>query len=206
MTEQSPEDGETEKALTDYQEGMRLRDGVRAADGMRMLKSLDGKNLELMARMFRQDPSLSSLYLHYLDFSKTKGDAGPGSLPSKLNATLVAALAVGDAKAVSNALVEMGKVEDGDLELLANMIEAKESQGPYSIGFVQRRTGPFVDDLKIKAKWFTISNVFKKVFEPGMMKKVAMGHVEDHFKGKKGFGKSSIHKARAYFDYFKKID
>jgi hypothetical protein len=201
MTEQSPDDGEIEKALTDYQEGMRLRDGVRAANGMRTLQSLEGSNLDLMARMFGQDPSLSSLFLYYLEFSKPKGDAGFDPPPS-----LVAAITARDAKATSSALVKMGKVEGGDLELLAKMLEADENHGTHPIRFVQRRTGPFVDDLKTKAKWFTINNVFKKVLKPGMMKKVAIGQVQDHFEGKKGFGRSSIYEALKYFDYFKKFD
>jgi len=192
MTEHSHDDGEIEKALTDYQEGLRLRDGLRAADGLRKMKILDGANLELMVQMFRQDSSLSSLYLCWLDFSKTECDAGPGSIPLNPNATLAVAIAAGDAEGISNALAEIGTVEGRELELLADMLEAKESCGAYTIRFVQRRTGPFVDDLELKAKLFEINNIFKKLCQPGIMKKVTMGHVEDHFKGKKGFAKSSI--------------
>jgi hypothetical protein len=206
MTKQPLDEGETEKALTDYQEGMRLKDGVRAAAGMRMLQSLEGSNLELMAQMFRQDPSLSNLYLYYLEFSKPKGDASLDSPPPNLNAALVAAIAAGDGEATSSALVKMGKVESGELELLAKMVEAEENHGPNPIRFVQRRTGPFVDDLATKAKWFTIKNVYKKAFKAGKMKKITIGQVQDHFEGRKGFGRSSIYEALKYFDYFKKID
>jgi hypothetical protein len=161
--QQSPDDGDIEKALTDYQEGMRLGDGIRAAAGMRSLQSLEGPNLELLIQMFRKDSNLSKYDLYFLKFDKPQDAVS--TLPFIRNETLLAAFATGDAEATANAVVNMGKLEGGDLELLAKMIEAHEPLGLPSISFIQRKTGPPVDPLAIKARWLTVYNKFKKIPE-----------------------------------------
>jgi hypothetical protein len=153
MTEQSLDDEEIEQALTDYHEGMRLRDGVRAANGMRLLKGLDGENLELLIQMLGHDAELSFPYLFFLEVQPL-GTGEAGLAHCKMNSSLLTAFVAGDAEKVSGVLVEMSKIEGDDLRLLAKMIE--EAGEDTCLQFVQRRTGPFIDPLKVKARWFAL--------------------------------------------------
>jgi hypothetical protein len=208
MTEQSPDDGEIEKALADYQEGMRLKDGVRAAAGMRMLQSLEGSNVDLVAQMFGQDPSLDRLFLYYLELSK-KTEGSNYSPPTGNASPFVVALATGDAIKVTKALSEMDMLKGDDLELLAKMLENSDHSLLYSLGFVQRRTGPPVDPLATKARWFKIHEFYKSVPKTIATKdaapkkrrrKAIIGEVMDH----SGFSRSSIQEILKYFNHFKK--
>jgi hypothetical protein len=164
MTKQPVYDGEIEKALTDYQEGMRLDDGVRAAGGMRLLQSLEGSDLELMAKMLGQDPNLDKLFLYYLKFVLKRDGSKDYSLTGNASALMVA-LAAGDGIAVTKVLSDVEMLKGDDLELLAKMLENSDHSFPYSLGFVQRRTGPPVDPLATKARWFKIHETYKKIPE-----------------------------------------
>jgi hypothetical protein len=193
--------------VTDYQEGMRLKDPVRAAAGMRMLQSLEGSNLELMAQMFGQDLSLSDLNLYFLEFVQPLDTTGFNHPLCKVNASLLTALAAGDAKAVSSALVQMGKIEDDDLKILATMIEKADEN--HCLRFVQRRTGPSVDPLSIKARWFMIYSKFKKIpayKETGekKLRKELIGDALDSLKSTTEVSRSLLYEILKYFNHSKK--
>jgi hypothetical protein len=208
MAKQPLDDGGIEKALTDYQEGMRLKDGVRTAAGMRMLQSLEGSNLDLMSQMLGQDPNLDGLFIYYLKFFENNAGPKCHSLPGDASAFLVA-LAAGDAIAVTKALSKMKTLKGDDLEILALLLENSDHFYPYALGFVQRRTGPPVDPLAKMAKWFKIYEVYRKVPKTitpqnaapkKRPRKAIIGEVID----KTGFSKSLILQIVKYFDQFKK--
>lgn len=208
MTKQPLDDGETEKALTDYQEGMRLSDGVRAAAGMRTLHSLEGSNLELMALMFRQNQSLDRLFLYFLKFVLKNDSPKDCPLPGNASALMVALIS-GDAMAVTEGLSDVDMLEGDDLELLAKMLENSDHPCPYSLGFVQRRRGPPVDPLAIKARWFTIYNKFKKIpayRETGRQKlrKELIDDALNDIRGQSDVSRSLLYEILKYFRHPRK--
>lgn len=184
MTEPPLDDEEIQQALTEYYDGMRLRDGVRASKGMRLLKAIDGANLELLIQMFGHDPKLGFQCLYFLDFGQPLGTAEFCEPHWKLNSSLLAAFVAGDAEKVSVVLAEMGKIEGDDLKLLAKFIE--EAGENNCLRFVQRRTGPAVDPLAVKARWFALYNQFRKIptyKEDGekKLRKQLIGEAADYF-------------------------
>lgn len=195
MVEQSDEDAENEKALSDYQEGIRLGCGVRASAGMRRLGCLDGANLELLVQMFGQDPDLSDLFSYHFRFLKVNSGSESNALPANLNPSLKAAIAAGDVTAVSEALKDISKLGGSELSLVAKLVEDKEPFLSYSLRFAQRRTGPPVDELAMKANWFKINRAYNQAQEKTGYAKVAVGEVMDLF----SVGRSTVYKAIKYF-------
>jgi hypothetical protein len=110
--------------------------------------------------MFGHDPELSFPYLYFLEVQPL-GTAGFGPAHCKVNSSLLTAFVAGDADKVSSVLVEMAKIEGDDLRLLAKMIE--EAGEDNYLQFIQRRTGPFIDPLKVKARWFALYNQFRGI-------------------------------------------
>ena len=191
----SDEDCEIQCALDDFHEGLRTGCGARAAHGMRRLGVLEGSNIAFLLGMFRGDGGLYTIY--QLEFERNP--VFKPTAPIIQGSSLANSIAAGQLQAVTQHLEDATMVDEADVKLIAKLLEGGEQTCPYLLRLVQRRSGPPVDELAAKAKWFRIYNVFREVNKPGMQQKEAVWLVQKHFSGRNGFGKSTIYKALRYF-------
>ena len=165
--EEDPEPDSPEfKSVNDFFEAIAAGKGVRAANALRSLESLDGYPLEFLADLLDGLTIYGQIFPHRLEWEKLSGRGRPKKKPDTSNLNCLElgcataffhGIAAGNAPEAAKALRTLKTLHGAQLKLLADLFDAKAvlPEGFYwRLKFAAPHAGKTVDSVSSAARDF----------------------------------------------------